>query len=117
MRLTLILSLFLIAGALIAYSGGSADFNPRLYPNPVSAANADPVNRLLHVDQADADSVLNVYNMIGEKIYSMALKGSAGQDTWNLVNTNGIQVVTGIYVVVIQSPTGKSSVQRIAILQ
>ena len=117
MRLTLILSLFLTAGALLAYSGGSGDFNPRVYPNPVSAANADQVSRIVHVDRVDADSVMNVYNMIGEKIYSMVLSGNAGQDTWNLVNTNGIQVVTGIYVVVIQSPAGKSSVQRIAILQ
>src|ERR1700746_1093127 len=112
MRSTLILSLFLCA---LARSGPAGELGPRVFPNPISASDPDAVNRVMHVDQVDAGSVMSVYNMIGEKIYSRALKGNG--DPWDLVNSNGGQAPTGVYIVLNQPPSGKSSVQRIAILQ
>ena len=80
----------------------------------LEAGIKDLVNAYLHIDQAQNGCVMSVYNMIGEKIYNKVLSGTG--DFWNLVNNNGVHVVTGVYLVLIQSPAGKTSVQRIAIL-
>lgn len=120
MRISFLPSLIFFALASLApASGGYADdeSRPRVWPNPVNIADKSLVNRLLHVDQVEPGSTLSIYNMIGEKIYNRALNGGAFPETWDLVNNNGVHVVTGVYVILIQAPSGKSSIHRIAILQ
>ena len=90
---------------------------PLIYPNPLDLRDPNPVNRLLHISTDQPGGHYAVYNVVGEPIYSHDLRGDPALDSWDAVNTNGVEVVTGIYVLVVTQANGKRSVHRIGILR
>jgi flagellar hook assembly protein FlgD len=90
---------------------------PQLYPNPVDLSSPDVNVQRLHFDQVEAGSSADIFNIVGERVITLHLKGDYHQDYWDCVNANGAQVATGIYIVRILQPSGKKSVQRAAILR
>jgi hypothetical protein len=107
---------------LLAPSLGLADgvglvAAPQLYPNPVDLGNQDLNAQLLHFDQVEPGSHADIFNVVGERVIALTLKGDYHQDVWDCVNANGARVATGVYVVMIQQPSGRKTVQRVAILK
>jgi hypothetical protein len=106
---------WLLAPALGSAGSGLAG-PPQLYPNPVDLGSQDGNAQKLHFDQVEAGSQAEIFNVVGERVITLTLKGDYHQDVWDCVNANGARVATGVYVVMIQQPSGKKSIQRAAIL-
>lgn len=79
----------------------------QLYPNPFN-----PDKELFYLGNVPAGSQMNIYNLIGEKVYSVRLQGNPSLDYWDGLNNNGVKVVTGIYFVVIDGNVYRLAVVR-----
>ncbi len=79
----------------------------QLYPNPFN-----PDRELFYLGNVPAGATMNIYNLIGEKVYSVGLKGNPALDFWDGLNSNGVKVVTGVYFVVIQGNVYRLAVVR-----
>ena len=90
---------------------------PRLYPNPVYLDSPDPNARLFRFDAVEPGSTAELFNLVGERVITLNLKGDPHQDSWDCVNYNGADVATGVYIVMIKQPSGKKSVQRMAVVR
>ena len=82
----------------------------QIYPNPVNPDRGE----LLHLGDVQQGQRMTIYNAVGESVYSATLTGVPSQDVWDCVNSNGVQVVTGVYFVVI---SGVSEVYRVAVVR
>jgi len=79
----------------------------QLYPNPFN-----PDKELFYLGNVPANEKMTIYNLIGERVYSVTLKGNPNADYWDGLNSNGVKVVTGIYFVVIQGNVYRLAVVR-----
>ncbi len=66
---------------------------------PNISVSGEPVNFKVNLQQS-APIQINLYNILGERVYSANLSGNAGlnQVEWDLVNTSGSQVASGLYI-------------------
>lgn len=90
---------------------------PRLYPNPVYLDAMDPNAQVLRFDAVEPGSSAEIFNLVGERVINLALQGDPHRDYWDCVNYNGAPVATGVYIVMIKQPSGKKTVQRMAIVR
>jgi hypothetical protein len=79
----------------------------QLYPNPFN-----PDKELFYLGNVKAGAQMNIYNLIGEKVYQVRLQGNPNLDFWDGLNSNGVKVVTGIYFVVIDGQVYRLAVVR-----
>lgn len=79
----------------------------QLYPNPFN-----PDKELFYLGNVPANERMNIYNLIGERVYTVVLRGNPAYDFWDGLNSNGVKVVTGIYFVVIQGNVYRLAVVR-----
>jgi hypothetical protein len=82
----------------------------RIWPNPVSPDKGE----LLHIGFVVAGAKMRIYNMVGELVYNKTLLGDWQLDGWDCRNNNGIQVVTGVYFMLI---SGDSRVYKFSVLR
>ncbi len=66
----------------------------QLFPNPFHPDRGE----FFHVGNLPAGVQISIYNLIGETVYRFTSKGNAALDRWDGVNSNGVQVVTGVYI-------------------
>ena len=95
------------------------DQGPQIYvvPNPATRPRLEDFSALhpnaedptgLHVEFKNlprARAVVNVYTLAGDRVVSISHDGRDGDGSviWNLVNRNGQQVVSGIYLYSVES--------------
>jgi hypothetical protein len=79
----------------------------QLYPNPFN-----PDKELFYLGNVPAGAQMTIYNLIGERVYNLKLKGDPNFDHWDGLNNNGVKVVTGIYFVVIDGNVHRLAVVR-----
>src|SRR4051812_12524380 len=82
----------------------------QIYPNPLNPDKGET----LHIADVKAGDRMTVYNVAGESVYAATLSGNPSLDFWDCLNSNGVQVVTGVYFVVI---SGSSGVYRVAVVR
>ena len=90
---------------------------PRLYPNPVYLDALDPNAHVLRFDAVEPGSTAEIFNLVGERVINVKLTGDPHRDSWDCVNYNGAGVATGVYIVMIKEPSGKTTIQRMAIVR
>jgi hypothetical protein len=88
-----------------------------LYPNPFRPNDPDPAQRYLRIGRVEAGTLMTVYDLAGDQVWTTPLAGNFMVDIWDGVNQNGEPVVTGVYFVVLEQPTAGSSVHRIAVVR
>ncbi len=86
---------------------------PEVYPNPFHLENGAGVLRFGNIAPG---SQIQIFDMIGRLVRTLVAVGNPHVDTWNGLNDNGRQVVTGIYLVYITQPSGLHNLQRLAVL-
>jgi hypothetical protein len=72
---------------------------------------------MLRFDAVEPGSTAEIFNLVGERVINVALQGDPHKDSWDCVNYNGAPVATGVYIVMIKQPSGKKTVQRMAIVR
>jgi endoglucanase len=90
---------------------------PRVYPNPVNLNDTDAVSRVTHFDQVEPGTAVQVYNVIGDKVWEFSLTGNPSRDYWDGVNANGATVATGVYLFLFKQPSGKQTMLRVAVIR
>lgn len=83
----------------------------QIYPNPFNPDKGE----VFHIGNIAAGDQMKIYNMIGELVYSLKLKGNLYQDVWNGDNNNGVKVVTGVYFLVLSGSTNQ--IFRVAVVR
>lgn len=70
-----------------------------IFPNPVRSSNSKVQIRILSSGQDFQDLVINVYNILGQKVFNTTIKGNGYPSmlSWNLKDFNGQKVGAGIY--------------------
>jgi hypothetical protein len=92
--------------------GAPGGLQPRAYPDPFEPSRG----QRLHFDQVEAGSRINIYDLVGRKVRSLAAAGLPQQDAWDGHNDNGQLAVTGVYLVVVTQPSGRKDTLRVAVL-
>jgi flagellar hook assembly protein FlgD len=79
------------------------------YPNPFNPSTTLKIRLPENVDASKASLV--IYNTLGQSVrrfdVSSLSSKSYSQLTWDARNDNGSTVATGMYLVVLQTPTGR----------
>ncbi len=95
----------------------------RIVPNPYNIS-ADP-SALLYPGEQDkigflnipADCTIKIYTELGELVNTLENVKHAGDVYWNLQTTYGQVVVSGIYIAVIETPTGGKAMRKFVIIR
>jgi hypothetical protein len=95
---------------LLALLGPLALPAAQIYPNPLNPDKGET----LHIADVKNGDRMAIYNVAGESVYAATLSGNPSLDFWDCLNSNGVQVVTGVYFVVI---SGSPEVYRVAVVR
>jgi hypothetical protein len=68
----------------------------------------------MHIGLKPTGTKMKVYNLVGELVFDMTLKGDWAYDTWDGLNNNGILVATGVYFALFD---GDSRVYKFSVLR
>lgn len=93
---------------------------PESTPENQILCTPNPVSNMARFYYHDADKIarndgqLNVYNVLGQKIYTKRIKNYVPK--WNLKDESGSRVPSGIYIIRIQSDDEKDKVGKMSII-
>ena len=99
-----------LLGTVLALGLAAGLAAAQVYPNPLNPDKGET----LHIADVKAGDRMTVYNVAGESVYAATLSGNPSLDFWDCLNSNGVQVVTGVYFVVI---SGSAEVYRVAVVR
>jgi flagellar hook assembly protein FlgD len=94
------------AVVLVQLTQGEFEASAKMYPNPAKNTTSATISYTLNVA-----SVVNIeiFNILGEKVYSTST--SASSINWDLKNTSGKKVGSGVYLVRIKATGGGVTVE------
>ena len=89
--------------------------NANIYPNPWKINNASGASGI-KFDNLTKNADLAIYNIVGELIYK---KENIEEDstTWELRNSNGESVVSGVYVYLLLDDKGNKKIGKVAVIK
>ncbi|MCF8412774.1 MAG: hypothetical protein K9G44_05115 [Melioribacteraceae bacterium] len=94
--------------------------NVKVVPNPfiVNAAwEQIENNRRLRFMYLPPECTISIYNVRGELIDKIYHDNLTGDEDWNLTNSSGVEIAFGVYLYVIQTPTGESTTGKFAVIK
>ena len=80
----------------------------KLWPNPLYPDRGE----VFHLGNVTAGSTWTVYDMIGKFVRKGTTTGDPAIDVWNGLNANGVEVTTGIYILVLDGHLYRVAVVR-----
>jgi len=95
----------------------------RVVPNPYNIA-ADP-NRLLYPNEPNKIGFLNIpgectikiYTELGELIKTIEHTNGSGDEYWDLTTSYNQIIVSGVYIVVIETPNGERAIRKFVVIR
>ncbi|MCU0411675.1 MAG: hypothetical protein MUF82_03985, partial [Bacteroidetes bacterium] len=92
----------------------------RVVPNPfiVNAAWEQVANsRRLRFMYLPPECTIDIYTVRGELVKSLMHTNGTGDEDWNLTNQSGVEVAYGLFIYVVKTPTGETSVGKFSIIK
>ncbi len=92
----------------------------RVVPNPfiVNAAWEQVANsRRLRFMYLPPECTIDIYTLRGELVKSLMHTNGTGDEDWNLTNQSGVEVAYGLFIYVVKTPTGETSVGKFSIIK
>jgi hypothetical protein len=83
-----------------------------VYPNPY---NPNKGSRMFYVDNVVDQTKIYIYAMDGSLVKDGVFNSNQGRFAWNGLNKNGTKVVSGLYYLVLESPSGETKTFRIIV--
>jgi len=92
----------------------------RVVPNPfVVHARWEQLqnNRRLRFMFLPERCTISIYTILGELVKKIEHNNGTGDEDWNLTNQSGVEVAFGVYLYVIQTPSGEKKIGKFAIIK
>lgn len=113
---------------VFAFNFKMASFDPatveldeiRVVPNPYIVGAAWEMQQNVHQIRfmfLPPECTINVYTVIGEKVWSMVHDDYTGDETWNVTNTANQAIAFGVYVYVVSTPDGQKHTGKFSIIR
>ncbi|MBI4777341.1 T9SS type A sorting domain-containing protein [Candidatus Desantisbacteria bacterium] len=96
------LSLFGIAGIAVTDPGGAI-----VYPNPFCADK----HTCIYFSQLPTDSTIQIFTVAGELVREIRA------NSWDVCNSDGEKVASGIYLYLITDPAGNKKAGKLGVIQ
>jgi hypothetical protein len=87
---------------------------PQVVAAPNISRDYEPIKFLVNLNKS-AQVTLNIYSLVGEKVFSSNLQGTSGRNTlvWDLENNANQSVASGLYVFVVSIDDGAQLIRRV----
>ncbi|MCF6270259.1 MAG: hypothetical protein L3J41_11145 [Melioribacteraceae bacterium] len=92
----------------------------RVVPNPyVVNARWEQLenNRRLRFMYLPEECTISIYTIVGELVKKIEHNNGVGDEDWNLTNESGVEVAFGVYLYVIETPSGEKKIGKFAIIK
>jgi hypothetical protein len=91
-----------------------------VFPNPYFAHNPyelNQYNRFVTFTNLPPKALIRIFTLTGEVIRTIDHNNTTGLEQWDLRNTNGLPVASGIYIVHIEIPEVGNRILKLAVIQ
>jgi len=91
----------------------------RVVPNPfIVNASWEQVsnNRRLRFMFLPPECTIGIYTVRGELVTTLRHTDGTGDEDWNLTNQSGVEVAFGLYLYVVETPSGKKTIGKFSII-
>jgi hypothetical protein len=90
----------------------------RTYPNPVKpGAGGDYDSSYITFSQLTPSAVIKIYDISGNQVAEIENTGNDGEEKWYMINDGGKDVVSGVYVWLIEDDDGNEKTGKLAIIR
>ncbi len=92
----------------------------RVVPNPyIVNARWEQLenNRRLRFMYLPEECTISIYTIVGELVKKIDHTNGVGDEDWNLTNESGVEVAFGVYIYVIETPSGEKVIDKFAIIK
>jgi len=80
----------------------------RAYPNPFNPKRDSQGLTFSHLTD---DATIKIFNIAGELVKTLKADDGTGREVWDGKNESGSDVASGVYIALIESPTGKKKIK------
>jgi hypothetical protein len=91
----------------------------RVVPNPfIVNAKWEQVsnNRRLRFMYLPPECTIGIYTVRGELVTTLTHSNGTGDEDWNLTNQSGVEVAFGLYLYVVETPSGEKTIGKFSII-
>lgn len=92
----------------------------RVVPNPyIVNAKWEQIenNRRLRFMFLPPECTISIYSVSGELVKKIEHSNNTGDEDWNLTNQSGVEIAFGLYIYVVQTPSGEKTIGKFAIIK
>ena len=93
---------------------GASLQNPRVYPNPWRSDQH--AGHMVTFDHVPPNATVRIFTVAAELVKTLS-SGSDGSTTWDLTNSNGATVASGIYLYLVTNNEGEHLTGKLAVIR